>query len=214
MHRVSSTGAIPGSGFYRCAPLLQLYEGYRPGLSNEQGRFTGRSFTRSFCRRSWNYQASVLSLLASGATPYAVPAMAKTAAHVTHAQLSPSYGCWVPGPWKMALRRVARNGLPDAIGPSHDALGRNVCWASYSTAGAREARVFSRGLLHMIQDAKLGQMWNAHLRLRYQNPGDQRGCAYRTVIFSNDVRAGRASVVTRYHRPLYPQGIRLTSART
>jgi monooxygenase len=150
-----------------------------------------------------------VAVIGSGATAMTlVPAMARTAAHVTMLQRSPTYV--VARPDVDALANTLRRFLPEKIAY---ALTR---WKNtrlqqflYHQTRVRPTRVRDR-LIEMVRD-ELGPDFDVdtHFSPTY-NPWDERLCLVPNGDLFDAIRSGKASVVTAGIDRFLPTGIRLT----
>ena len=193
------------SGYYR-------YEaGYTPDLAG-MGDFKGRIVHPQHWPADLDHSGQRVVVIGSGATAMTlVPAMAKTAAHVTLLQRSPTYVVARPAedPIANRLRRL----LP-AMAAYRLTRWKNVtlCMLFFRLARRKPARV-KRMLLGGVRHA-LGPAYDiaTHFTPRY-NPWDQRLCLVPDGDLFAALNAGRASMVTDHIDTFTPKGLRLKSGR-
>jgi len=151
-------------------------------------------------------------VIGSGATAVTlVPEMAKTAAHVTMLQRSPTYVVSRPAEDKMA--NSLRKWLPGKL--AYDIVRwRNVLFGMYFFKMARQKpeRVKAQ-IIKMVRD-QLGPDYDVetHFTPTY-NPWDQRLCLVPDADMFEQIRAGRASVVTDHIETFTEKGVRLKSGQ-
>src|SRR5206468_10829110 len=147
-------------------------------------------------------------VIGSGATAVTlVPEMAKTAAHVTMLQRSPTYV--VSRPAQDALA----NNLRQRLGPRfayHAIRWRNVLFGMYFFRLCRRAPEKAKNLILSGVRAALGPDYDVqkHFTPRY-NPWDQRLCLVPDGDLFRSIRRGLASVVTDTIDRFTENGIRL-----
>jgi cyclohexanone monooxygenase len=191
-----------------CAGYYSYDEGYRPDFPNEQA-FTGQMIHPQFWPAELDYAGKRVVVIGSGATAVTlVPAMAKTAAHVTMLQRSPSYV--VSRPLEDGIAQGLQKWLPMPLA-HRMTRWKNVLLGSYFYKLARgKPEFFSQRLLHMVKTQIGPDVDMRHFTPAYK-PWDQRVCAVPDGDLFHDVRAGRASVVTDTIDTFTARGIRLTS---
>jgi cation diffusion facilitator CzcD-associated flavoprotein CzcO len=135
--------------------------------------------------------------------------MAKTAAHVTMLQRSPTYVVSLPAEDKMAndLRRWLPAKLAYAI-----TRWRKVLFGMYFFHVARQKPALVKARLIGMVRAQLGPDYDVetHFTPRY-NPWDQRLCLVPDADLFNAIKAGAVSVVTDHIETFTEAGIKLKS---
>ena len=191
-----------------CAGYYSYDEGYRPDFPNEAA-FKGQIVHPQFWPEDLDYSGKRIVVIGSGATAVTlVPALARTAAHVTMLQRSPSYV--VSRPLEDGLARGMQKWLPM---PAAHALTRwkNVLLGSFFYRIARnKPDMFKQRLLHMVKTQVGPELDMKHFTPSYK-PWDQRVCAVPDGDLFHDIRAGHASVVTDTIESFTEDGIRLSS---
>jgi len=194
---------------YLCSGYYDYAAGYTPtwpGLD----RYRGTLLHPQHWPEGFDHTGKRVVVIGSGATAVTlVPAMAKTASHVTMLQRSPSYVLSLPN--VDVIARALRDVLPDST--AH-ALTRwkNIGFAMVLYTLCRRAPRFTRRLLRRGVVNVLGRNYDVdrHFNPKYQ-PWDQRMC----FVPDNDLllalRAGRASVMTDRISTFTERGIRLES---
>jgi cation diffusion facilitator CzcD-associated flavoprotein CzcO len=207
---VRSTAGTYTCGFlYACTGYYDYERGHQPdfpGLADYTGRFVHPQFWPA----DLDYTGKRVVVIGSGATAVTlVPAMARTAAHVTMLQRSPSYVTARPG--RDAFSDRLRRWLP--AGAAHRlARGRHVLvsLSFYQLSRRRPERV-KRALrqlaLRMLPDPAY---LDEHFTPSYQ-PWDQRPCFAPAGDLFRAIRSGAASMVTDHIDRFVPEGVRLAS---
>ncbi|MBI1197547.1 MAG: NAD(P)-binding protein [Phenylobacterium sp.] len=159
-----------------------------------------------------DYSGKKVVVIGSGATAVTlVPEMAKTAAHVTMLQRSPTYV--VSRPAEDAFANRLRQWLPGKL--AYDIIRwRNVLFGMYffNVARKKPAQV-KANIIKMVRE-QLGPEYDVetHFTPTY-NPWDQRLCLVPDADMFREIKAGRASVVTDHIDAFTEKGIRLKSGR-
>ena len=194
-----------------CSGYYRYDQGHTPefaGLTSFQGRVVHPQHWPT----DLDFAGQRVVVIGSGATAVTlVPAMAKTAAHVTMLQRSPSYVAslpsqdgvanalrrWLPLPWAYAITRW-----------------KNVVLGMAFYNGARRfPQAFSRLIRSGVKAALHSQeLVQAHFTPRYK-PWDQRLCLVPDGDLFSAIRNGSAEVVTDRIDTFTAAGIRLQSGR-
>jgi cation diffusion facilitator CzcD-associated flavoprotein CzcO/acetyl esterase/lipase len=193
------------SGYYRYA------QGHRPAFPGEQ-HYRGTWVHPQAWPEGLDHAGRRVVVIGSGATAVTlVPELARTAAHVTMLQRSPSY----------VVARPARDAIASALGRVLPAGGvyrlvraKNVLlgWYFYRLL-RRYPRQAKARLVGMVREA-LGPDFDVerHFTPRYK-PWDQRLCLVPDGDLFAALREGRASVATDEIETFTEHGIRLRSGR-
>ncbi|WP_158808674.1 NAD(P)/FAD-dependent oxidoreductase [Beijerinckia sp. L45] len=200
---------ITCSFLYTCTGYYDYADGYTPDFPG-RARYTGMIVHPQQWPAHLAYAGKRVVVIGSGATAVTlVPALARTAAHVTMLQRSPSYVAALPSQDKTAnwLRRNL---------PAHLAHGlsrwRNVLLTIlfYNLARKKPAQ-FKQRILAMAR-RQLGPDYDiaTHFTPTY-NPWDQRMCLVPDGDLFDAIRAGTADVVTDHIDSFTETGIRLVS---
>ncbi len=194
---------------FSCSGYYRYDRGYLPdfpGMEQYRGHLVHP--------QSWPEELDVagrrIVVIGSGATAVTlVPALARTAAHVTMLQRSPSYV--VSMPRRSPLVRLARRFLPERAGAWLlrwlYALGTQ---ALYRVSRRRPDRVRRTLLKRVAAELPPGYDVATHFTPHY-DPWDQRLCAVTDGDLFDAIRVGRASVVTDHIDTFTPSGLRLRS---
>ena len=196
---------------FLCGGYYSYDGGYTPdypGVSD----FKGRLVHPQQWPADLDYAGKSVVVIGSGATAVTlVPEMARTAAHVTMLQRSPTYVVSRPAEDKMA--NTLRKWLPGML--AYNLIrARNVLGGMYffNLARKRPEQV-KAGIIKMVQD-ELGPDYDVatHFTPTY-NPWDQRLCLVPDADMFKEIKAGRASVVTDHIDTFTNDGVRLKSGQ-
>lgn len=177
-----------GTGYY---DYDQPYRPEIPGLED----FAGEVVHPQFWPESLDYSRKRIVVIGSGATAISlVPALAKTAAHVTMLQRSPTYMMSMArvDPMVEAIRKV----LPPKL--AHSVVrARNAAFSVLSYAMFRKAPKFGRWLVRNRTIAALPEGYDVdlHFKPRY-DPWDQRMCLVLDHDLFDNIGDGRVELVT------------------
>ncbi len=214
-------GGLPGGqdepvtltcGFlFSCAGYYRYSAGYTPEFP-EAARFTGRIVHPQAWPEDLDYAGKRVVIIGSGATAVTLlPSMARTAAHVTMLQRSPTY--IVSMPEQDAVANWLRGKLP-AMWAHRLSRWKNVAFTMYVYQLARRFPEFVKtGILKKVQE-QLGPDYDVATQFtpRY-NPWEQRLCLVPNGDLFEAIKAGRASVVTDGIERFTEKGIQLKSGR-
>lgn len=196
---------------FSCAGYYRYSAGYCPEFPNSH-RFQGRIVHPQAWPEDLNYAGKRVVIIGSGATAVTlVPAMAKTAGHVTMVQRSPTYVISAPAQDRIAnwLRRV----LPAK--PAYRlSRWKNVGFMTFLYRYSRRfPEAIKKRLLKQVQE-HLGPDYDiaTHFTPRY-NPWDQRMCLVPDADMFEAIKANRASVVTDQIETFTEKGILLKSGK-
>jgi monooxygenase len=196
---------------FSCAGYYRYSAGYQPDFP-EMGRFTGRVVHPQAWPENLDYAGKRVVIIGSGATAVTLlPAMAKTAAHVTMLQRSPTY--IVSMPEQDAIANRLRRFLP-AMWAYKLSRWKNVAFMIYVYQLAQRRPNFVKtGILKQVRE-HLGPDYDvaAHFTPRY-NPWEQRLCLVPDADLFQAIRAGRADVVTDRIERFTDKGILLQSGK-
>jgi monooxygenase len=190
------TGVIStyeASWLYVCSGYYRYDHGYEPELP-QLDRYGGQVIHPQHWPNDLDYAGKQVVVVGSGATAVTlVPAMAKTAAHVTMLQRSPTYIVTVPGNDRVA--DALRAHLPAKT--AHSAVRwKNVALgtALYQYA-QRRPEAAKRAIAKGIEKALPGYAVDPDFTPRY-NPWDQRMCLVPDGDFFEAIKSKSASIVT------------------
>lgn len=196
---------------FSCAGYYRYSSGYAPEFPNSRC-FKGRMVHPQAWPESLDYAGKRVVIIGSGATAVTLlPAMAKTAGHVTMLQRSPTYIISVPEQDRIAnrLRRV----LP-TMWAYRLARWKNVGFMLYLWQLCQRFPNFAKkGLLKRVRE-QLGPEYDIETNFtpRY-NPWQQRLCLVPDADLFEALKSGRASVVTDQIKTFTEKGILLESGK-
>ncbi len=197
------------SFLFMCSGYYDYAAGYTPEFKGVE-RFAGRVVHPQKWTSDIDYAGKRVVVIGSGATAVTlVPAMAKTAAHVTMLQRSPTY----------VISRPAEDGIANKISPHLPpkvAYGitrwKNVLLGMFFFKLSKSSpRRVKRLLLQGVR-RELGPDYDVkkHFTPSY-NPWDQRLCLVPDGDFFRAIREGQVSVVTDHIETFTEKGIKLRS---
>jgi cation diffusion facilitator CzcD-associated flavoprotein CzcO len=197
------------SFLFMCSGYYDYAQGYTPDFPGLE-RFRGRIVHPQKWTDDIDYAGKRVVVIGSGATAVTlVPAMAKTAAHVTMVQRSPTYIVSMPG------ADVVANWLRRHL-PARVAYGitrwKNVLFGLWFYRFCRRNPTRARALITRWLEKELppGYDVSTHFNPRY-NPWEQRVCLVPDSDLFEAMRQGRASVVTDQIETFTETGLRLRS---
>jgi cation diffusion facilitator CzcD-associated flavoprotein CzcO len=192
---------------FSCAGYYRYEEGYTPEFAGTED-FGGQIIHPQKWPENFEYAGKRIVVIGSGATAVTlVPEMAKTAAHVTMLQRSPTYV--VSRPAQDVLANKLRRNLPAGIA-YHLIRWRNVMWGMYFFRLSRRKPARVKKLILSGVRMALGPNYDiaTHFTPRY-NPWDQRLCLVPDGDLFQAIRDNRASVVTKEIDSFTGKGVRL-----
>ncbi len=192
-----------------CAGYYNYAQGYQPHFSGQE-RFQGRLVHPQFWPAGLDHAGKRVVVIGSGATAVTlVPELAKTAAHVTMLQRSPTYVVARPAvdPIAQALKRWLPARLAYAA-----VRAKNVFIGMYFYRLARKYPQQAQQRITEMVRAAVGPNVDVerHFKPSYK-PWDQRLCLVPDGDLFTSLRAGSASVVTDQIECFTEHGIRLVS---
>jgi cation diffusion facilitator CzcD-associated flavoprotein CzcO len=194
---------------FLCGGYYSYQGGYTPEYPGVE-RFRGALVHPQKWPKDLDYSGKSVVVIGSGATAVTlVPEMAKTAGHVTMLQRSPTYVVSRPAEDKMA--NWLRSKLPGKL--AYDIVRwRNVLFGMYFFNLARKKPAAVKANIIKMVRAQLGPDYDVdrHFTPTY-NPWDQRLCLVPDADMFEQIRSGRASVVTDHIETFTETGIRLKS---
>jgi monooxygenase len=206
------TVRLTASFLFLCGGYYSYDGGYTPDFPGRE-RFKGAVVHPQFWPQDLDYAGKQVVVIGSGATAVTlVPEMAKDAAHVTMLQRSPTY--MVSRPAEDGLANALRRWLPGKL--AYDLIRwRNVLMQMwfFNMARSKPAEV-KKQLIEMVRQ-QLGPEHDVetHFTPSY-NPWDQRLCLVPDADMFEQLKAGRASVVTDHIETFTETGIQLKSGKT
>ena len=192
---------------FMCSGYYKYEEGYTPSFAGS-GDFAGRIVHPQKWTDDIDYAGKRVVVIGSGATAVTlVPEMAKTAAHVTMLQRSPTYVVSRPAQDPFANKLRAK--LPAKIA-YHLIRWRNVLFGMYFFQLSRRKPDRVKQLILGGVRMALGPDYDiaTHFTPRY-NPWDQRLCLVPDGDLFKAIKQQRASVVTQEIDSFTKNGIKL-----
>ena len=192
-----------------CSGYYRYDEGYTPDFAGVE-RFAGQIVHPQHWTEDIDYAGKCVVVIGSGATAVTlVPALARSAAHVTMLQRSPSYV--VTRPAQDAIADRLRGALPARLAYSLVRWKNVLLTMLVFQLSRRRPQVIKRLIRKGLeQQLPAGYDIDTHFTPRY-NPWDQRMCLVPDGDLFDALRTGRASVVTDHIDTFTETGIRLAS---
>ena len=179
---------------YICSGYYSYESAYLPKFANEPS-YRGTIVHPQFWPERLDYTGQRVIVVGSGATAVTlVPEMAKSAAHVTMLQRSPSYVFNLPAVDAIANR--LRRWLPARVAYPLVRMKNIVVGAAFFQLARRRPEVAKKRLVGLVQE-RLPPGFDVarHFTPRY-NPWDQRVCVVTDGDLFKAIASGAASVVT------------------
>ena len=196
---------------FSCAGYYRYSAGYRPDFPGAD-RFRGRIVHPQAWPEDLEYSGKRVVIVGSGATAVTLlPAMAKSATHVTMLQRSPTYIISMPG--HDAIANALRRVMP-AAWAYRLSRWKNILFTMFVYQFAqRFPEKAKKSLIDRVRE-ELGPNYDVetHFTPRYY-PWDQRLCLVPDSDLFHAIRGGRASVVTDGIDTFTERGIRLASGK-
>ena len=196
---------------FMCSGYYRYDEGYSPQFDGAE-RFAGRIVHPQAWTEDVDYAGKQVVVIGSGATAVTlVPALARSAAHVTMLQRSPSYVVSLPA--QDAIATALRRVLP--INRVYSIVRwKNVLLTMFSFQLSRRRPALMKAMIRKGLERQLpaGYDIDTHFKPHY-NPWDQRLCLVPNGDLFETISTGRASVVTDQIDTFTETGIRLASGR-
>ncbi|RAK69144.1 flavin-containing monooxygenase [Phenylobacterium kunshanense] len=199
------------SFLFLCGGYYSYEGGYTPEFPGAES-FKGVIAHPQKWPQGLDYSGKKVVVIGSGATAVTlVPEMSRTAGHVTMLQRSPTYV--VSRPAEDAFANWLRKVLPGKL--AYDIVRwRNVLFGMYFFRVAREKPdQVKKRIIGMVRE-QLGPDYDVetHFTPSY-NPWDQRLCLVPDADMFQQIRSGRASVVTDHIERFTEKGILLKSGQ-
>jgi cation diffusion facilitator CzcD-associated flavoprotein CzcO len=194
---------------HMCSGYYKYDAGYTPDFPGIN-RFRGRIVHPQKWTKDIDYENRRVVVIGSGATAVTlVPELAKTAAHVTMLQRSPTYMVAMPDEDRVASWLQHRLPAKLAYGITR---WKNVLFGMFvfTLSRRRPNRVKNALLKHVRQQLGPDYDIDTHFTPKY-NPWDQRMCLVSNGDLFEAIRTGRASVVTDHIDSFTEKGILLRS---
>src|SRR3984957_17117510 len=194
---------------YMCSGYYDYAQGYLPGWP-QMDRYRGRIVHPQHWPEDLDVAGQRIVVIGSGATAVTlVPALARTAAHVTMLQRSPSY--IVARPSEDPIAKWMNGRLPDSLAGKL-LRWKNVLLGTYFYNFARKKPERTKKMIFQYVSKFLGPEYDAakHFTPRY-NPWDQRLCLIPDADLLVAIRAGKASIATDEIETFTERGLHLKS---
>lgn len=201
------TLALACDWLHACTGYYAYDRAHRPAFAGED-EFAGTIVHPQFWPERLDYAGRRVAVIGSGATAVTlVPALARTAAHVTMVQRSPSYVVSRPARDRVADR--LRKLLPERAAYAVTRWKNVLLGQFFYRLARRRPRGVARRLIAMVRQ-ELGADYDVatHFTPRY-DPWDQRLCLVPDGDLFVALREGRASVATGTIERLTPDGLLL-----
>jgi monooxygenase len=198
------------AGFlFSCTGYYRYDHGYLPEFEG-MGEFEGTLIHPQQWPEDLDYTGKRVVVIGSGATAVTlVPALARSAAHVTMLQRSPSYIASLPERSPMA--KLFRTVLPKQKAGTAAKWAHALLTQGFYAFSRRYPEQMKRFLRKGLErELPAGYDIDTHFTPRY-NPWDQRFCAVPDGDLFKAIRNGSASVVTDTIERFTKAGIQLTS---
>jgi len=196
---------------FSCAGYYRYSSGFSPEFPNS-GLFKGRIVHPQLWPEDLDYTGKKVVVIGSGATAVTlVPALAKTAGHVTMLQRSPTYV--ISAPEKDRIANGLRHVLP-AMWAYRLSRWKNIGFITYIyQLSQRFPNFVKKGIVKKVRE-HLGTDFDVetHFTPRY-NPWDQRMCLIPDADMFEAIKAGNASMVTDHIETFTEKGILLKSGK-
>jgi monooxygenase len=196
---------------FSCAGYYKYSTGYAPEFPGSE-RFMGTIVHPQAWPQDLHYSGKRVVVIGSGATAVTlIPAIAKTATHVTMLQRSPTY--IVSRPEEDTLAIALRRFLPAKLAYGI-ARWKNIGFVTYVYQLARRRPEFAKKAILKRTRAELGADYDVatHFTPTYY-PWEQRLCLVPDSDLFVAIREGRVSVATDQIETFTEQGIQLKSGK-
>ena len=194
---------------FMCSGYYNYDAGYTPEFAGTE-EFQGRIVHPQQWTEDIDHADKRVVVIGSGATAVTlVPEIAKTAAHVTMLQRSPSYIVSMPSkdPIANLLRRILPSKLAYAVTRwKNVTLGAFIFWFCRRFPERAKALILGLVRKELGPDYDVAQHFTPHY-----NPWQQRLCLAPNSDFFKAIKTGQASVVTDHIETFTKQGIQLHS---
>jgi cation diffusion facilitator CzcD-associated flavoprotein CzcO len=203
--RITARWVFCAAGYYR------YDEGFTPDFAGRD-RFGGQIIHPQHWPEDLDYAGQRVIVIGSGATAVTlVPAMAKSAGHVTMLQRTPSYVLPVPraDKWGRRFRRLLGDKRGHALTRAKNILRQQAIWRFCQRCPATARRVIRH---YNVKCLPAGYPVDEHFSPPY-NPWDQRLCAAPGGDLFRALADGRASVVKDRIKTFTEDGVLLESGR-
>ncbi|MBP6013831.1 MAG: NAD(P)/FAD-dependent oxidoreductase [Alphaproteobacteria bacterium] len=196
---------------FSCAGYYRYSEGYTPEFKGREN-FKGTIIHPQRWPENFDYRAKRVVIIGSGATAVTLlPNMAKSAAHVTMLQRSPTY--YVSRPEKDKMANTLRKFLPASWAYMIPRWRNIVLQRFFFGLARKKPQQTAERLIKGVSDL-LPKDYDVktHFTPSY-NPWDQRVCLVPDADMFNAISEGKASVVTDHIESFTAKGIKLKSGK-
>ncbi len=194
---------------WACSGYYRYDEGYTPEFEGVD-RFPGPVVHPQHWPADLEYSGKKVVVVGSGATAVTlVPAMAKTASHVTMLQRSPTYIASLPAEDPIATR--LRRHLPERAAYAAVRWKNVIIQSLFYQLSRRRPELIKRWIrMGVARSLPAGYDVDKHFKPRY-NPWDQRMCLVPDGDLFRSISKGEASIVTDRIATFTERGIELES---
>lgn len=202
---------ITANFLFNCAGYYRYSAGYTPEFQGRD-RFKGPVIHPQHWPENFNYDGKRVVIIGSGATAVTLlPSMAKTAAHVTMLQRSPTY--YVSRPEKDVVANVLRKFLPATWAYAIPRWRNIILQRFFYQKSRKDPSAVKQYLIDRVKQL-LPKDYDVatHFTPRY-NPWDERVCLVPDADMFKAISDGRASVVTDHIETFTEKGIKLKSGQ-
>jgi cation diffusion facilitator CzcD-associated flavoprotein CzcO len=207
----SEAATLTCNFLFSCAGYYRYSGGYSPDF-HDAGRFKGRILHPQAWPENLEYAGKRVVVIGSGATAVTlVPALARTAAHVTMLQRSPTYV--ISAPEKDRIANFLRRVMP-AMWAYRLSRWKNVSFMTYIyQLSQRFPNFVKKSILKKVRQ-ELGADYDVetHFTPRYR-PWEQRMCLIPDADMFEAIKSRRASIVTDHIEAFTEKGILLKSGK-
>ncbi len=197
---------------FMCSGYYNYAAGYTPDFAGTDS-FSGQIIHPQFWPETLDYRDKRVVVIGSGATAVTlVPAMAKTASHVTMLQRSPTY--IVSRPSRDVLANWLCGKLPNRLAYSITRWKNVLIQQFFYRLTRKHPDKAKARIIDMVRD-ELGEGYDVdtHFTPSY-DPWDQRLCLVPDSDLFEEIRQERAEIVTGHIDRFTPDGIRLQDGRS
>lgn len=205
-------GHVTCNFLFLCSGYYNYDAGYTPDFPGTE-RFQGRIVHPQKWTADIDYAGKQVVVIGSGATAVTlVPELAKTAAHVTMLQRSPTY--IVARPEEDAIANWLRRHFPARFAYAATRWKNVLLGMLFFNLCRHAPQRMKQRLLQLVKD-EIGESCDVerHFTPRY-NPWDQRLCLVPNGDLFEMLKQGKASVVTDHIETFTERGVKLRSGPT
>jgi cation diffusion facilitator CzcD-associated flavoprotein CzcO len=195
-----------------CSGYYNYDAGYTPDFEGVE-RFAGRIVHPQHWPQDLDYAGKTVVVIGSGATAVTLaPEMAKTAAHVTMLQRSPTYV--VSRPAEDGMANWLRDHVPIKLAYGITRWKNVLLTMLFFNIARKKPEKTKERLLGLVRE-HLGPDYDiaTHFTPRY-NPWDQRLCLVPDADLFDSIKAGKTQVVTDHIDTFTETGLKLKSGAT